>query len=180
MTTHNHHVVAAAPAQGKGSGNGEGRQYLIFTLNGEAFAIDILRIREIIDYDQPTEVPMMPEAIRGVINLRGAVVPVIDLSARFGRGRTQVARRACIVILEVDAADEEGGTQILGIVVDGVDEVLEISAADVEPAPAFGSHLRTDFIAGLGRVHGRFIVILDLRHLLSLRELAGLAETVTT
>lgn len=175
MASENLPIVAAGQTRKEAGESGGGHQYLVFTLNGEAYAVDILRIRELIDYGQPTEVPMMPEAIRGVINLRGAVVPVIDLSVRFGRGRTPVARRTCIVIVEVDALDDEGGTQILGVIVDGVNEVLEIPRADIEPAPAFGAGLRSDFIAGLGQVHGRFIVVLDLRHVLALGELAGFA-----
>jgi len=175
-----HPPVAAVPARqplpGQPADLSELQPHLVFTLNEEIFAIDILSIREIIDYGQPTEVPLMPDAIRGVINLRGAVVPVIDLSARFGRGRTPVGRRTCIVILEVEAPAGEGGLQVLGIVVDAVNEVLEIAAADIEPAPSFGTRLRTDFIAGMGRVDGRFVIILDLPKVLSLEELARLAD----
>lgn len=152
---------------------GGGRQYLAFTLNGEVFAMDILQIREIIEYGVLTEVPMMPDTIRGVINLRGAVVPVIDLSARFGRGPTHVARRTCIVIVEVDV---EGTHQVLGVMVDAVNEVLEIAAGDVEPAPAFGTRIRTDFIAGMGRVNGRFVIILDVARVFSVDELADLGQ----
>lgn len=172
METVMHPLVPAAAGP---AGGDEAQQYLIFTLNGEAFAIDILCIREIIEYGELTEVPMMPEAIRGVINLRGSVVPVIDLSARFGRGRTEVARRTCIVILEVEALSDGEGPQTLGIVVDAVNEVMEIPAADIEPPPSFGARLRTDFIAGMGRVAGRFVIILDLPKVLSLDELARLS-----
>lgn len=150
---------------------GAGRQYLAFTLNGEVFAIDILQIREIIEYGTLTEVPMMPDTIRGVINLRGQVVPVIDLSARFGRGVSRVARRTCIVIVELPLAD---GRQVLGVMVDAVNEVLEIPAGDVEPAPSFGARIRTDFIAGMGRVNERFVIILDVGRVFSVDELADL------
>ncbi|HZX31794.1 MAG TPA: chemotaxis protein CheW [Rhodocyclaceae bacterium] len=146
---------------------GEARKHLIFTLGVEAFAIDIAQTREITEYGSLTEVPMVPKAIRGVINLRGAVVPVIDLAARFGRGSTRVTRRTCIVILELELEGGDG-LQTLGIVVDGVNEVLEIPAADIAPAPSFGAGLRTDFIAGMGRVGEDFIVILDLPRVLSL------------
>lgn len=148
-------------------------QYLIFTLNGESFAMDILQIREIIEFGYLTEVPMTPDMVRGVINLRGAVVPVIDLSARFGRGQTAVGRRTCIVILEIDEGE---ALQTVGIVVDGVTEVLEIAAADIEPPPTFGARIRTDFVAGMGRVGSRFVIILDLARVLSFDELAQLAE----
>lgn len=146
---------------------GEARKYLIFTLSGESFAIDIVRVREITEYGSVTEVPMMPGAVRGIINLRGAVVPVIDLAARFGRGRTRAGRRTCIVILEVELEGDDA-VQVMGIVVDAVNEVLEIPGADIAPPPSFGTGLRSDFIAGMGRVGERFVVILDLPRVLSL------------
>lgn len=147
-------------------------QYLSFRLGAETFALGILSVREIIEYGGVTDVPMMPPCVRGVINLRGAVVPVIDLSARFGRAGTQVARRTCIVIVEIGADD--GTTQTIGVMVDAVNEVLEIAAADVEPAPAFGARIRTDFIAGMGRVDGRFVVLLDVARVFSVEEIATL------
>jgi purine-binding chemotaxis protein CheW len=100
-------------------------QYLTFMIGGEMFAISILGIKEIIEYGHLTTVPMMPDFIRGVINLRGAVVPVVDLSARFGRAASEVTRRSCIVIIEVESAEEK---QDVGVVVDSVSEVLEIPA----------------------------------------------------
>lgn len=166
-------VVAGGKAPAVESGSG--RQYLVFTLNGEVFAIDILQIREIIEFGVLTEVPMMPETIRGVINLRGAVVPVIDLSARFGREPSAVARRTCIVIVEVVT---DGTRQTLGVMVDAVNEVLEIPREDIEPPPAFGARIRTDFIAGMGRVNGRFVIILDVARVFSLDELATIGGTL--
>lgn len=153
--------------------SGMGRQYLAFTLNGEIFAIDILQIREIIEFGHLTEVPMMPPTVRGVINLRGAVVPVIDLSARFGRDSLAVARRTCIVIVEIV---EDGLAQTLGVMVDAVNEVLEIPAADIEPTPSFGARIRADFIAGMGRVNGRFVIILDVMRVFSVDEISDLAS----
>lgn len=161
-------VAPCAPAL-LGARAAEHSQYLIFTLAGETLAIGILAIKEIIEYGELTEVPMMPEAVRGVINLRGAVVPVIDLAARFGRGRTQVARRTCIVIMEVQ---EQGQRHDVGVIVDTVNEVLEIPPADIESAPSFGAKIRTDFIAGMGKVAGRFVIILDIAKVLCLDELA--------
>ena len=149
----------------------ENQQYLTFMLGGEIFAIGILSIKEIIEYGQLTRVPLMPAHIRGVINLRGAVVPVIDLSARFGRAGGEVTRRTCIVILEVPA---DAGRQDIGVVVDAVNEVVEIPADRVEPAPAFGAHIRTDFIQGMGKVEDRFVIILSVDHVLSVEELACL------
>lgn len=159
-------AVATAPAE-------ENQQYLTFMLGGEMFAIGILGIKEIIEYGHLTSVPLMPAHIRGVINLRGAVVPVIDLSARFGRDGTQVTRRTCIVILEVLAGE---GKQDIGVVVDAVNEVVEIPADQIEPAPDFGARIRTDFIQGMGKVGERFVIILSVNHVLSVEELAALGQ----
>lgn len=155
----------ALPAQ-------ENQQYLTFLLGGEMFAIGILGIKEIIEYGKLTTVPMMPEFIRGVINLRGAVVPVIDLAARFGREPSKITRRSCIVIIEVEAGEDR---QDVGVIVDSVSEVLEIPAEEIEPAPAFGARIRTDFINGMGKVGGKFVILLDINHVLSIEEMAELA-----
>jgi purine-binding chemotaxis protein CheW len=152
----------------------EQNQYLTFQLGGEMFAIGILNIKEIIEYGSLTEVPMMPEFIRGVINLRGAVVPVVDLAARFGRKRTEVTRRTCIVIIEVETDDEKHD---VGLVVDSVSEVLEIAAGEIEPAPSFGTKIRADFIHGMGKVNGKFVIILSVNDVLSLDDLAMLENT---
>jgi purine-binding chemotaxis protein CheW len=152
-------------------------QYLTFMLGGEAYAIGILAIKEILEQGQMTRVPMMPEFIRGVINLRGAVVPVIDLGVRFGGGATAMGRRTCIVILEVQSEDE---SRVVGILVDAVNEVMDIAAGDVEPAPAFGAKIRTDFIAGMGRVDDKFVVILDPARVLSGDEMAVISKAATS
>src|SRR5258706_12237299 len=119
----NGEAVQTAPAEAAD----QGRQYLTFSVSGETFAIAISAIKEIIEYRAPTDVPMMPPFIRGVINLRGRVVPVVDLSVRFGRSRMEVARRTCIVILELH---EGGERQEIGAVVDAVSAVVDIAAAD--------------------------------------------------
>ncbi|MFA6014787.1 MAG: chemotaxis protein CheW [Gallionellaceae bacterium] len=147
------------------------RQYLTFMLNSEIFAIGILRIKEIIEYGNLTEVPRMPGFIRGVINLRGAVVPVIDLGARFGKQAATVGRRTCIVIIEVE---HEGEQQVVGVMVDAVNEVLDIPATEIEPAPSFGAKIRSDFIRGMGKVDGKFVIILNVDHVLSLDEMSSL------
>ena len=118
---------------------------------------------------------MMPGFIRGVINLRGAVVPVIDLNARFGRTASAVSRRSCIVIVEVPSED---GAQDIGIMVDAVSAVLEIPASEIEPPPSFGSRIRSEFLQGMGKVDGRFVMILSIAHVLSVDELAQLGEAV--
>jgi purine-binding chemotaxis protein CheW len=149
------------------------QQYLTFVLAGEVFAMGILAIKEIIEYADLTEVPMMPEYVRGVINLRGAVVPVIDLSVRFGKPSSPVTKRTCIVIIEIQTRHER---HVLGVVVDAVNAVLDIPAADVEPPPAFGASIRTDFIRGMGKVNGRFVILLDVDHVLAAEEMDVLVD----
>ena len=148
-------------------------QYLTFTLGKEMFAIGILNIKEILEFGSLTSVPMMPEFIRGVINLRGAVVPVVDLAARFGGQPTEETKRTCIVIIEVTTED---GRQDIGVVVDAVSEVLEIPDSEIEPAPSFGAKIRADFIQGMGKVNGKFVIILAVDKVLSIDELAMVSQ----
>ena len=148
-------------------------QYLTFHLGGEVFAVGILAVKEIIEYATLTEVPMMPACVRGVINLRGSVVPVVDLSVRFGRTASQVSRRTCIVIVETVL---HGERLDVGVVVDAVDAVLDIPAADIGPAPAFGARIRADFIAGIGKVEGRFVILVDVNPVLALEDVVALAQ----
>ncbi len=152
-------------------GGGEATQYLTFSLADEVFAVGILVIKEIIQFGQLTTVPLMPGFIRGVINLRGAVVPVIDLYARFGRGAAVVGKRTCIVIIEVT---QEGESHDIGIMVDAVSAVIDIPAEHIEPPPTFGSTVRTDFIAGMGKVNDAFVIILDVGRTFAVGELAEL------
>lgn len=152
-------------------------QYLTFMVGDEAFGIGILSIREIIDYGTVTKVPMMPDSIRGVINLRGAVVPVMDLRARFDKGPSSITKRSCIVIVDPDATS---GRPMMGVLVDAVNAVVDISAADVEPPPAFGAGVRTDFIHGMGKLDGRFVILLDVDHALSTAELSGRLASLTS
>ena len=140
-------------------------QHLTFMLGGDAYAIGILSIKEIIEYTTMTEVPLMPACIRGVINLRGAVVPVMDLQVRFGQAPHPVTKRTCIVIVEVSTAE---GQQVMGVVVDAVNEVLDIDACDIAPPPAFGARIRTDFISGMAKVRGKFVIVLHVNHVLDL------------
>jgi purine-binding chemotaxis protein CheW len=158
-------AAIAAPA------GAEPVQYLTFMLAEEQFAIGILNIKEIIEYHGVTEVPMMPACVRGVINLRGAVVPVMDMLARFGRPPSATTKRTCVVIVEVVAGDER---HVIGLVVDAVNEVLDIAASDIEPPPSFGARIRSDFILGVGKVKGRFVLLLDVDRALSLDEIAEL------
>lgn len=148
-------------------------QFLTFMLGEEQFAVGILHIKEIIEYCSLATVPMMPPCVRGVINLRGAVVPVLDLSARFGRASSPISKRSCIVIVEL--ADSEG-KQVLGMLVDAVNAVVDIAGADIEPPPAFGTRIRPDFIAGIGKANGRFVSLLAIERVLSGEEIVALAR----
>lgn len=152
---------------------GQAQQYLTFMLGGEMFAIGILAIKEIIEYGGLSVVPMMPECIRGVINLRGAVLPVMDLQSRFGRPPSVPTKRSCIVIVETDNAGER---QDVGVIVDAVNAVLEIPASDIEPPPAFGTRIRGEFISGMGKLGGRFVILLDVNRALSAEDLAAIAQ----
>ena len=151
----------------------EQNQYLTFLLGDEMFAIGILSIREIIEYGFVTDVPMTPPFIRGVLNLRGAVVPVVDLALRFGRKARDNTKRTCIVIVEIESTN---GSQEMGVVVDAVSEVLEISHENIEPPPEFGARIRTDFIKGMGKIDGKFVIVLDLNRVLSVDEVAVVAN----
>jgi purine-binding chemotaxis protein CheW len=158
--------VAAASA-------GQAGQYLTFVLGAETFAIGIMAIKEIIEYSSLTEVPMMPAYVRGVINLRGAVVPVLDLPVRFGKTASAVTKRTCIVIIEVALGTER---HVLGLVVDAVNAVLDIPANEIEPPPAFGASIRTEFIRGMVKVNSKFVIVLDLDHALAADEVQALTE----
>ncbi|MBS1196388.1 MAG: cheW1 [Proteobacteria bacterium] len=152
---------------------GEAQQYLTFALASEMYAVGILNVKEIIEYGNLTGIPLMPDFIRGVINLRGAVVPVIDLAARFGGKSSNIQRRTCIVIVEIQ---QDENKQDLGIMVDAVSEVLEIPSSEIEASPSFGAKIRTDFIAGMGKVNNKFVIILDIQRVLSVEEMATLAN----
>lgn len=150
-----------------------GAQYLTFHVAGASYAMGIGVIKEIIEYGHITTIPLMPASIRGVINLRGSVVPVIDLAARLGFERTQVSRRTCVVIVEMPHEDQ---VLELGVVVDGVNEVLELGTADLEPAPSFGANVRADFIQAMARIRGQFVIVMRLEQVLSIEEVSNLAR----
>ena len=159
-------------------------RYLTFRLGGEVFALGILDITEIIEYRALTQVPMMPAFISGVLNLRGRVVPVVDLAARFGRGPTQVARRTGIIIVETsnpqgDDDDDRPG-QDFGIVVDAVNEVMHFGPGDIEPPPAFGAGIRSDFISGMAKRGGDFIIVLNVSQVLSVDEMVMLGRSAVS
>lgn len=169
-----HDDTSMLPAERSATGI-EAEQYLTFMLAGEVFAIGILAIKEIIEYGTLTTVPMMPPCVRGVINLRGAVVPVLDLQSRFGRPSSPVTKRSCIVIVELDTGRER---QVVGVVVDAVNAVLDMRPEDIEPAPSFGARIRADFIAGMGKVEGRFVILLNTHQVLSVEDIGSLQQAV--
>jgi purine-binding chemotaxis protein CheW len=153
----------------------EQAQYLTFFLAGEEYAIGILQVKEILEYDTLTKVPQTPPSIRGVINLRGSVVPVVDLAAKFGLPPSPVTKRTCIVIVEVDL---EGQRTVMGVLADAVSQVMDLTPADIEAPPAFGTAVRVDYLQGMGKVGKKFVLILDVNKVLSAPELLA-AEAVT-
>ncbi|MBI5068922.1 MAG: purine-binding chemotaxis protein CheW [Deltaproteobacteria bacterium] len=153
----------------------EKRQYLSFSLAGSDYGLGILQVKEILQYETITRVPSMPPSVRGVINLRGSVVPVLDLAVKFGLPATAVTKRTCILVVE-GAID--GQSTVMGIIADAVSEVLELAPGDVEPPPPFGTRIRADFLVGMGKVGRGFVLLLDLARVLSAgeRELLAAAE----
>jgi len=134
-------------------------QYLTFTLGEEVFALDISSVREVLEYTTITKVPRTPEYIRGVINLRGRAVPVVDVRLKFGMPETQRTVNTCIIIVEVTLGGEE---TVLGALADSVKEVMDIEPKDIEPAPRMGTSIKADFIQGIGKHQEEFIIILDI------------------
>lgn len=149
----------------------EDNQYLIFLLEGEMFGLPILKIKEIIEHTEITRVPMMPKFIRGVINLRGNVVPVVDLNHRFYNTVTNINRKTCIIIVETNL---DGVRADVGVLVDVVNEVVEIP--DIEPTPTFGSSIQVEFVAGIGKLDEKFVIVLNIDSVLRIHELSGLAD----
>ena len=134
-------------------------QYLTFVVSGDPYAIAILRVREIIEHRAITRVPSMPAHVPGVINLRGSVVPVVDLAARFGLASTPVGKRTCIVIVE---AQVDGTPLVIGVIADAVREVVAMAPGSIEPPPAFGARAPIELLEGLGRIGDEFVLVLDV------------------
>jgi purine-binding chemotaxis protein CheW len=150
------------------------RQYLTFTLDDELFAVDVAKVREVLDFTNITKIPRTPEYMRGVINLRGSVVPVIDLRLKFGMSKTENKINTCIIVLEIKLEDE---TIILGALADSVQEVFELEPDQIEPAPKFGTKFRAEFLRGMGKREDNFIMILDMDKVFSSDELALVQQT---
>lgn len=146
----------------------ETRQYLTFNLGDEVFALDVAKVREILDFTTVTKVPQTPDFMRGVINLRGSVVPVVDMRLKFGMTMTEKTVDTCIVVTEIALENE---TTVIGALADSVQEVIEIEPDQIEPAPKIGTQIRTEFISGMGKHNGKFIMILNMDRVFSAEEL---------
>jgi purine-binding chemotaxis protein CheW len=151
-------------------------QFLTFRLDDEIFALDITKVREVLDYTIVTKVPRTPDFMRGVINLRGSVVPVVDLRLKFGMSATESGVNTCIIITEVQVDNE---TVILGALADAVQEVLDLDASSIAPPPRIGTKLRTEFIKGMGKQNDRFLIILDIDKVFSVEELTSVRQDET-
>lgn len=148
-------------------------KYLTFTLDDEEYGIGILKIKEIIGMMPITTVPQTPEFVRGVINLRGKVIPVVDLRLRFGMMAMEYTERTCIIVVEIESQSE---TVMIGIVVDSVSEVLTIGGQDIEETPTFGTKLNTDYILGMAKMEGGVKILLDIDRVLNADEIASLEK----
>jgi purine-binding chemotaxis protein CheW len=152
----------------------ETTQYLTFKLVDEVFALDISKVREVLDFTTVTKVPQTPEFMRGVINLRGGVVPVVDLKLKFGMQRTERTVNTCIIIVEVNFEDD---STVLGALADSVQEVIDLESDQVEPAPRIGTQLNTEFLKGMGKHNDQFLLILDIDRVFSEAELELVSST---
>ena len=148
-------------------------QYLTFTLGDEVYALDIASVREVLEYTSITKVPRTPGYIRGVINLRGRAVPVVDVRLKFDMPETERTVDTCIIIVEVKLGGEE---TVIGALADSVKEVMDIEPGDIEPAPRMGTSIRADFIRGIGKHGEEFIILLDIDKVFSEEELIHLAS----
>jgi purine-binding chemotaxis protein CheW len=148
-------------------------KYLTFRLGEDTYAIEVMRVKKIIEFTQPTHVPMVPKFIRGILNLLGEAVPVIDLAICFGETPSEITQRACIIIVEI-----RSGTKRLdmGVVVDVVNNVIELLPKNISPPPSFGSDIRTQFIHGVGKVEEQFVLLLNMDYILSMEQLSLLSR----
>jgi purine-binding chemotaxis protein CheW len=154
----------------------ETRQYLTFKLGNEVFGIDVAKVREVLDFTTITEIPRTPEFMSGVINLRGSVVPVVDLRLCFQMSKTERTRNTCIVVVEVML---DGEATVIGALADSVEEVIDLEPDQIQPAPRIGARIRTDFIKGMGKRETQFIMILDIDRVFSAEELAAVHDVET-
>ena len=155
----------------------ETTQYLTFKLDTEVFALDITKVREVLDFTAVTKVPRTPDFMRGVINLRGSVVPVVDMRLKFNMSRTEQTVNTCIIITEINL---DGDKVVLGALADSVQEVIDLEPGQIEPAPRIGTRLNTEFIKGMGKRDDQFIIILEIDRIFSTEELIEVHEAKAT
>ena len=153
----------------------EVQQYLTFMIGAEEYAVSLLKVKEIIEYDTITEVPKTPEWVRGVINLRGSVVPVIDLAVKFRQSPSVAGKLTCIVITEVEC---EGEATVMGVMADSVRQVIDLKPQEIEEPPSFGTRVKVDYLLGMARAGKKFCLILDTEKVLSTDELLELPDSV--
>ena len=153
----------------------ETRTYLTFTLDEEDFAVDVINVREVLDFTNVTKVPRTPDFMKGVINLRGSVVPVVDMRIKFGLEEAEATVDTCIIVMEVDM---EGEATVIGALADSVKEVFQLDPANIEPPPRIGTRLETEFISGMGKYNDDFIIILDVNQVFSADELVVFKEAM--
>jgi purine-binding chemotaxis protein CheW len=146
------------------------RQYLTFKLGNEVFGIDVAKVREVLDFTNITEIPRTPEFMSGVINLRGSVVPVVDLRLCFHMSKTERTRNTCIIVVEVLL---DGESTVIGALADSVEEVIDLEPDQIQPAPKIGTQIHTDFIKGMGKRDSQFIMILEIDRVFSAEELGA-------
>ncbi len=156
----------------------EARQYLSFNLGEEVFAVDIAKVREVLEFTSVTKVPQTPDFMRGVINLRGGVVPVVDMKLKFGMSETKKSINTCVIITEVEM--EGGETAVLGALADSVQEVFDLHDSEIEPAPKIGTQLNTEFLKGMGKKDDEFVLLLDIDKVFSEDELGRIDVTEET
>ncbi len=150
-------------------------KYLTFELGREEFGIQVLKVREIMGIQDITAVPQTPPYVKGVINLRGKVIPVVDLRLKFGLQQVEYSQRTCIIVAQISG---EAGSMLMGIVVDGVSEVLNVTAADIEDTPDFGNGVSTPYILGMAKVKGKVKILLEIDQVLTSQELQGLDQVL--
>lgn len=171
-------MQATAVAEKTGAGgkaDSRAGKYLVFHLGREEFGIQVLKVREIMGIQDITAVPQTPPYVKGVINLRGKVIPVVDLRLKFGLPELEYSQRTCIIVVQVQG---ETAQLMMGIVVDGVAEVLTLAEADIEDTPAFGKEVSTSYLLGMAKIKGKVKILLDIDEVLTTRELEGLEAVI--
>ncbi|MCL5746584.1 MAG: chemotaxis protein CheW [Acidobacteria bacterium] len=167
-------MVAEENATAKGAARSG--KYLVFHLGREEFGIRVLKVREIMGIQDITAVPQTPAYVKGVINLRGKVIPVVDLRLKFGLPEIEYSQRTCIIVVQVEATL---GAMLMGIVVDGVAEVLNLADTDIEDTPDFGNGVTTSYLLGMAKIKGKVKILLDIDEVLSVQELRGLEKLLS-